>query len=296
MRGPNETGPLKTHRRHGAPHLAECRSVAGRAPRVASTWASRYGPRRFPVNDQPSDARQTITRLLLVLVPMILAYAVHEFAHAFVASKLGDPTPEEDGRLTLDPRAHIDPVGTLLFPTLAVLGGGLPMLGWARPTAFRPDRFTARISPRLGDALVSAAGPLSNVLFGFVAAVGLVCVQIASFRSATDATDARSVGVGLGVLLLRLVQVNAVLAIFNALPVPPLDGARLLPKVFDPFFAKHGRLLFPLLFLAIAFVPGVANTVLGRPSAYLEASLLRAAAKVVVPVAEAILPHAMPVL
>jgi Zn-dependent protease len=248
------------------------------------------------VNDQPFDARQTVTRLLLVLVPMVLAYAVHEFAHAFVATKLGDPTPEEEGRLTLDPRAHIDPVGTLLFPTLAVLGGGLPMLGWARPTGFRPDRFTARISPRLGDALVSAAGPLSNVAFGFAAAVALVCVQLASFRNAGAEGDARSVGVGLGVLLLRLVQVNAVLAVFNALPVPPLDGARLLPKALDPFMAKHGRMLFPLLFLGIAFVPGVANALLGRPSAYLEATLLRTAAKVVVPVAEAIFPHAMPTL
>jgi Zn-dependent protease len=248
------------------------------------------------VNDEPFDARQTVTRLLLVLVPMVLAYAVHEFAHAFVATKLGDPTPEEDGRLTLDPRAHIDPVGTLLFPTLAVLGGGLPMLGWARPTAFRPDRFTVRISPRLGDALVSAAGPLSNVVFGFVAALGLVSVQLYAYRNAGDMPDSRSFAVALGVLLLRLVQVNAVLAIFNALPVPPLDGARLLPKVFDPFFAKHGRLLFPLLFLGIAFVPGVASAVLGRPSAYLEASLLKAAAKIVVPVAEAIFPHAMPTL
>lgn len=248
------------------------------------------------MEDQPFNGPQTVTRLLLVLVPMVLAYAVHEFAHAFVATKLGDPTPEEEGRLTLDPRAHIDPVGTLLFPALAVLGGGLPMLGWARPTGFRPDRFTARISPRLGDALVSAAGPLSNVVFGFVAALALVCVQLASFRQADAAPDSRSLTVALGVLLLRLVQVNAMLAIFNALPVPPLDGARLLPKALDPLMAQYGRYLFPALFLGIAFVPGVANAVLGRPSAYLEASLLRAAAKVVVPVAEAVFPHAMPTL
>ncbi len=244
------------------------------------------------MNDEPFDARQPVTRLLLVLVPMVLAYAVHEFAHAFVATKLGDPTPEEEGRLTLDPRAHIDPVGTLLFPTLAVLGGGLPMLGWARPTGFRPDRFTARISPRLGDALVSAAGPLSNVLFGFVAAVGLVCVQIASFRNAGLEPDSRSVGVGLGVLLLRLVQVNAVLAIFNALPVPPLDGARLLPKALDPFMAQYGRYMFPALFLGIAFVPAVGRVLLGIPSAFLERHLLGAAARLVVPIAERLVPHA----
>jgi Zn-dependent protease len=183
-------------------------------------------------------------------------------------------------------------VGTLLFPTLAVLGGGMPMLGWARPTAFRPDRFTARISPRLGDALVSAAGPLSNVLFGFFAAVGLVSVQIASFRNAGLEPDARSMGVGLGVLLLRLVQMNAVLAVFNALPVPPLDGARLLPKALDPFMAQYGRYFFPALFLGIAFVPAVGRVLLGIPSAFLERHMLGAAARLVVPIAERLLPHA----
>ena len=246
--------------------------------------------------DPPFDAAATVTKLLLVLVPMILAYSVHEFAHAFVATKLGDPTPEEDGRLTLDPRAHIDPVGTILMPALAVLGGGLPMLGWARPTAFRPDRFTAKISPRLGDALVSAAGPLSNVLFGFVAAVGLIWVQIAGFHGSTERPDPRSLTVALGVLLLRLVQMNALLAVFNALPVPPLDGARLLPKVFDPFFAKHGRMMFPVLFLGIAFVPGVAAFLIGRPTAYVEAAMLRAAARIVVPLAEHFYPHVTPLL
>ncbi len=243
--------------------------------------------------NEPFDGRQTVTKLLLVLVPMILAYAVHEFAHAFVATKLGDPTPEEEGRLTLDPRAHIDPVGTILFPTLAVLGGGLPMLGWARPTSFRPDRFTAKISARLGDALVSAAGPIANVLFGFAAAIALVCVQIASFRNGDGAQDSRSVGVGLGVLLVRLVQVNALLAIFNALPIPPLDGARVLPRMFDPFFARHGKVLFPIFFLAIAFVPGVGAFILGRPAAYLESALMRAAAGVVLPFAERLFPHTL---
>jgi Zn-dependent protease len=247
-------------------------------------------------SDPPFDAAATVTKLLLVLVPMVLAYSVHEFAHAFVATRLGDPTPEEDGRLTLDPRAHIDPVGTLLMPALAVLGGGLPMLGWARPTAFRPDRFTVKLPRRLGDALVSAAGPVSNLLFGFVAAVVLVCVQIAAFRSAGAEPDPRSLGVASSVLFLRLVQMNALLAVFNALPVPPLDGVRLLPSVFDPFFAKHGRIMFPLLFLGIAFVPGVASFLIGRPTAYLEAAMIKSAAALVLPVAERLYPHAMPVI
>ncbi len=223
---------------------------------------------------------------------MVLAYAVHEFAHAFVATRLGDPTPEEDGRLTLDPRAHIDLVGTILFPTLAVLGGGLPLLGWARPTAFRPDRFTVKLPRRLGEAIVAAAGPLANVAFGFVAAIGLVCVQLSAYRGTAPLSDSRSMGIGLGVLFLRLVEVNAMLAVFNALPVPPLDGSRVFPRVFDPFFATYGRFLFPALFLGIAFVPGVASFLLGRPTAFLEAALVRTAAHVVVPLAAMATPGA----
>ena len=246
--------------------------------------------------DQPFDAAATVTKLLLVLVPMVLCYSVHEFAHAYVATKLGDPTPGEDGRLTLDPRAHIDPLGTLLMPALAVLGGGLPMLGWAKPTAFRPDRFTSKLAPRLGVAIVSAAGPLANVAFGFLSAVAVVCVQIASFRHGSAHPDPRSLPVAVGVLFYRLVQMNALLAVFNALPVPPLDGASLLPKALDPFFAKHGRMMFPLLFLGIAFIPGVAAFLIGRPTAYLESAMLRGAAQLAVPLAERFLPAVFPVL
>src|SRR6266567_4421042 len=148
----------------------------------------------------------------MTLVPMILSLSVHEFAHAFTAYKLGDTTAKEAGRLTLNPQSHIDPWGTLVIPAISVLMGGLGFIGWARPTPFRADRFRRGVPRRLGAALVSAAGPLSNLVIALLAASGLALLQ----KSQID-PDPLHTKAPFSLLLVATFQLNVGLAIFNLL-------------------------------------------------------------------------------
>src|SRR5690242_8681998 len=107
---------------------------------------------------------------------MVLSLSVHECAHAWVAYRLGDDTAERQGRLSLSPVTHVDPVGTLLIPALnLILAGGFGFIGWARPTPVTPSRFRPTVPLRMGMALVAAAGPLSNLLLSVVA-LGLFAI------------------------------------------------------------------------------------------------------------------------
>src|SRR6188768_2853719 len=102
------------------------------------------------------------------MVILILSITVHEFGHAFVADRLGDRLPESQGRVTLNPAAHADPIGTLLIPGLALLFYGGIMFGWGRPVQTQPSSYTRKLSMRTGHLLVAAAGPTMNILFAVV--------------------------------------------------------------------------------------------------------------------------------
>src|SRR5690349_19189073 len=104
---------------------------------------------------------------------MLLSLTVHEFAHAFVAVRLGDDTPRRDGRLTLSPLAHYDIWGTFPIPIIAIVAGGIPFIGWARPVETNPGNYTRRLSMRNGHRLVASAGPLSNLLLALICMTGL---------------------------------------------------------------------------------------------------------------------------
>jgi Zn-dependent protease len=152
--------------------------------------------------------------LFLLLLPVVIAsLALHELAHAYVAWRLGDPTAKEQGRLMLNPIAHLDPLGTLMFALTALLAG-VPF-GWAKPVPVDPRNFRR---PKEGMALVAVAGPVMNFLFALAA--------LAVLRHA--GLDGRAFEV---VALAYLV--NVILGLFNLIPIPPLDGSRIVGVLMD---------------------------------------------------------------
>jgi Zn-dependent protease len=218
---------------------------------------------------QGFDLAETARRLALVLVPMVLSLSVHECAHAGCAYLLGDKTAKDGGRLTLNPQAHIDPWGTLFIPAMSVLVGGVPFLGWARPTPFNASRFRRGLNRRLGAALVSFAGPLSNVALAILAISLLAMLGKAHFPLfSVVLEDGEPVGARPGsvyVFLLTMYELNLGLAFFNLLPVPPLDGYRLLPPILDPIVRPLERYGFALLMLAFLMLPSSALSFVFRP-------------------------------
>lgn len=160
----------------------------------------------------------------LLLAPVVLmSLAFHELAHALVAYKLGDPTAKDEGRITLNPIKHLDPLGTLMFAVTSLVAG-LPF-GWAKPVPVRPGYFK---HPKEGMAIVAAAGPATNFV------LALVCLAI--FQHGGLEGEAEEV--------VRLAYlVNVVLGIFNLLPIPPLDGSRVVGVVMnDATYARWVRL------------------------------------------------------
>ncbi len=152
--------------------------------------------------------------LFLLLLPIVVvSLSLHELAHAYVAWRLGDPTAKDLGRLTLNPIAHLDPLGTLMFALTALLAG-VPF-GWAKPVPVDPRNFRR---PKEGMALVAVAGPVTNFLLALVA--------LAILRHA--GLDGRAFNV---VVLAYLV--NVILGLFNLIPIPPLDGSRIVGVLMD---------------------------------------------------------------
>lgn len=178
----------------------------------------------------PALSAGLVRRIILNLVPMVLSLTVHEFSHAVVADRLGDDTPRQQGRLTLSPMAHYDVFGTFLVPIAAVVfGGGYAFIGWARPVEISPVRFTRKLSMRSASMIVAIAGPLSNLVLAVIS-IGVLAV-VAHLRPEL-VFGGHSAG-GIIYLLRAMFVVNVGLCIFNLLPVPPLDGSRLLPRSLD---------------------------------------------------------------
>ncbi len=186
----------------------------------------------------------TLRTVAIYVVCLVLSVAVHEFAHAWAAHRLGDDTPEREGRLTLNPVAHADPIGTLLLPLIAGLTN-TPLFGWGRPVPTNPVRYTRKVSMRVGLALVSVAGPLANLA---LAAVVLLAAAGASLAGVLNPQTAA--------LLHGLMTLNIFLMVFNLLPVHPLDGgkilAALLPekwRAVDDFLLQWGGTILIVLVL-----------------------------------------------
>lgn len=187
-----------------------------------------------------------LAELALAVPALLISFTVHEFAHAWMATRLGDPTPEQDGRLTLSPVPHIDLVGTLLLPILMLSTSGM-LFGWAKPVRFTPTRFTRRWPMRRSTALVAMAGPMSNILLAIASMLVirlLVGLDIQPFGPQTDEM--------LRGFAVHMVGLNVLLAAFNLLPLPPLDGSYLLPASMDgvkAFLSRYSLFIFVGLFI-----------------------------------------------
>ncbi|MBE3076105.1 MAG: site-2 protease family protein, partial [Actinobacteria bacterium] len=206
------------------------------------------------------------TTILLELAIVLGSLTVHEAAHAWTADRLGDPTARMLGRLSLNPVVHIDPIGTILLPLVAAFSG-LPILGWAKPVPVNVSRLR---EPR-AFMLVAAAGPASNILLAVVAAI-VIRLMVGGQAPLTAGGEALSAPV----VLLQIVFINVLLAVFNLVPVPPLDGgnvlAGLLPRGAAGLFAAMRPYGFFLLY-ALMFT-GVLTAIVMPPSYFLIRLLL----------------------
>lgn len=215
-----------------------------------------------------------LTQILTVAIPVILAVTLHEAAHGYVALRFGDDTALKAGRLTLNPLNHIDPFGTVILPLLLLYFGGF-LFGYAKPV---PVNFGALRSPRWDMIWVAAAGPGMNVLLAIVSAILLYTLP--AFSAET--------GAFLGNMLRVSIQINLLLAVFNMLPLPPLDGSKviapLLPYALARPYLNFGRFGMTAILFIILVLPllggnmGMNLDIFGwlvvRPAAFLMDTLL----------------------
>ena len=177
---------------------------------------------------------------VIFIVLLIVAVILHEVSHGLVARRLGDRSAEAAGRLTLNPLPHIDPFGSVLLPAMLALSGA-PVFGWARPVPVNPRGFSR---PTEGMALTALAGPVSNLLLALIA--GRVLLPATSGIIAD--------------LVWAFGIINVVLAIFNLLPIPPLDGSRMVPLFLNDrgraLYAKVEQYGFLILFALLFIIPG----------------------------------------
>lgn len=192
-----------------------------------------------------------LATLLARAIVLIVAFSIHELAHAVTADRLGDPTPRRMGRITLNPIAHLDPFGSLML----LISG----FGWAKPVMVQPLNLQG--NPRTSMAIVAAAGPFSNLLMAILFAIpvrlGLIELNVVS----------GGVVPSLGFLAFNFIWINLILLFFNLIPVPPLDGYRILVGILPPDLAYRMRALeqygFLILMLAIFFLPMLGLDILG---------------------------------
>ncbi len=183
-----------------------------------------------------------VSQIFIALIVLLFSLTVHEMAHAWTADRLGDPTARLLGRVSLNPLVHADPIGTILFPLIAMVSGA-PLIGWAKPVPVNM-RYLQR--PRRDYMLVAAAGPASNLVLAVVASVVLVVLPISP-----QTLDEANVTVPLATILSQLMQLNVLLAVFNMVPIPPLDGGNVLAGLLPPSAAALFNQIRPYGFLLL---------------------------------------------
>ena len=205
------------------------------------------------------DLTELLSHLVIYIVVLLLAISAHEAGHAWMSHKFGDDTAKDLGRVTLNPVAHTDPIGTLLIPILgfifgAVGGalGNIPLIGWDKPTPVNPRNWT---NYKLANVMVSIAGVLANISIAIISLLVLKGLAMAGVFD--NASFNESFGKPILILFKYLIYLNISLFIFNLLPFPPLDGSKILstflPPSFQPLFEMLEQYGFMILILLMYF-------------------------------------------
>jgi len=189
-----------------------------------------------------------IAQGLMIYVVLLFSLSVHESAHGWMAWKLGDETAMRLGRVSLNPIVHIDPIGTLLFPLIQIFTS-FPLLGWAKPTPYNPANFRREITLRTGHVLVAAAGPVSNFLLALAFTAVLFILRRSGLIQSRDSFVLNLIVLG--------IELNVLLALFNLVPIPPLDGSKVasyglrgeLGDRYDRIMGPYGFVILMLLLM-----------------------------------------------
>lgn len=177
---------------------------------------------------------------LFQIIILIFSVVIHEYAHGYVADRLGDPTPRYQGRLTLNPLPHLDMFGSIILPFLLVVTGAGFIIGWAKPVIINPYNLK---NSRWGELLVAMAGPASNLL---IAAIFGLIIRSADFIPLSTSFFE---------IAFIIVFINVLLAVFNLVPIPPLDGSKILFALFPKWAMKYRRSLEQYgFFLVLLFI------------------------------------------
>jgi len=202
-----------------------------------------------------------ILTIIISLFVVLFAITIHEASHGWAAYKMGDPTAHALGRITLNPIAHIDPIGTILLPVILVIMGA-PPFGWAKPVPVNPLNLR---NPRRDNLLISAAGPLSNFSVALVAFILLHMLKLANPDALLIRGATPSLGNGLFLILYYTILINVILGVFNLIPIPPLDGSGILAGLISEKAAEKYEMIRPYGFfiLILLIMTGIIGRILG---------------------------------
>lgn len=208
-----------------------------------------------------------VQKIAIWAIPLIFAITVHEVAHGWVASRFGDQTARLSGRLTLNPIPHIDPIGTILVPLLLLVSGTGFIFGWAKPVPV--DARNMR-NPRRDMALTALAGPVTNLI------MAIMWAAVAKFGISLESGGHGWLGVPLALMGGAGIMINIVLGVLNLIPLPPLDGGRVLTSILPPRMAYKVSMIEPYAFfiLIALLVTGVLGSILG-PFVFMFLSIIR---------------------